>query len=319
MPSGWTSAPGSSPGCASAWARPRRWRSRWSGPSSRCGSLEVLAHAVAGVGPRAGHARRPRRRRPAGRGLRRHAPRHRARRGVGAGPSGAGPPRRSPTSSAPWASRWWWPATAPVGTASVLGAVPGAVFGRSDALDFPPPARPRPPWWSGGRRRGRPPTSGPCCPHYLRDAETRINWETRARARPPVADDADGAGVGRRGTGPPERHPPTAAAQVRGGRRADRAAAAPTPPHRGPDRRGQLPAPVDVHGLSVRARPTPVAALHGGHHRAAHRRLQRADDGGAKTVTSPPSRSTRPGTAAASAPCCSSTRRAPPPRSASAI
>ena len=41
-----------------------------------------------------------------------------------------------------------------------------------------------PRWWWPGPRRGRPPTSGAVLPHYLRDAETRINWETRVAPCP---------------------------------------------------------------------------------------------------------------------------------------
>jgi hypothetical protein len=61
---------------------------------------------------------------------------------------------------------------------ATLGAVPGAVF--ADALDFPPPgvlaalvlAR---------AVAGEGTDGGAVLPHYLRDAETRIKWEQRAR------------------------------------------------------------------------------------------------------------------------------------------
>jgi len=62
---------------------------------------------------------------------------------------------------------------------SVLGAVPGAIMA-GDTLDFPPPGVLAALALSRAAA-GPAPDAGAVLPHYLRDAETRINWQTRAR------------------------------------------------------------------------------------------------------------------------------------------
>lgn len=61
---------------------------------------------------------------------------------------------------------------------SVLGSVPGAVFG-GEALDFPPPAV-LATLVLAKAAAGEHTDVQAVLPHYLRDAETRINWEKRA-------------------------------------------------------------------------------------------------------------------------------------------
>jgi tRNA threonylcarbamoyladenosine biosynthesis protein TsaB len=60
----------------------------------------------------------------------------------------------------------------------VLGTVPGAVFG-GEALDFPPPGV-LATLVVAKAEAGQSTDVQAVVPHYLRDAETRINWETRS-------------------------------------------------------------------------------------------------------------------------------------------
>ncbi len=63
---------------------------------------------------------------------------------------------------------------------AMLGAVPGAVS-VGEALDFPPPGV-LATMAVGKAAVGEFHDSSAVLPHYLRDADTRINWHTRARA-----------------------------------------------------------------------------------------------------------------------------------------
>ena len=157
------------------------------------------------VGRRAGHARGPRGRRPARRGLRgptADAPRRACR-------GSTTRQRRTPEALADELLRLGEPmragrATGRAATGAILGAVPGAVRAAKPSTSRPRPCWPR--WRCRGRPRGRSRRRDAVLPHYLRDAETRINWETRRPARRRGA--LNGPGLGRRGRGPGRRRRP---------------------------------------------------------------------------------------------------------------
>ena len=147
-------------------------------PLVTCGSLEVLAQAVATSGIAPGHARRPRRRRPARRGLRGRPRAPPVGRDVGAAraasdPRGAGRRARAPR-RADGAGR----ATGPAGTGRYWVRCPVRCAVARFSTSRRPGVLATVVGGEGGR--GWHTDVDAVLPHYLRDAETRINWETRA-------------------------------------------------------------------------------------------------------------------------------------------
>ena len=138
-------------------------------------------------GPRRGdlgrsrrHPRGPRRRRPARRGLRGPPARRRRSGVVGAetrrAPIPRGPGRRVASALA---TRSWWRGTAPRRYRSVLGVRARRRRGGGGAR-LPVPGCVWPRWRWPESAAGLVDDGAEVLPQYLRDAETRIKWETRA-------------------------------------------------------------------------------------------------------------------------------------------
>ena len=254
-----------------------------------------------GPGPRRGGVGRRRRARswspsstPAGARSSRPASLHDRRRACrGSRPRCAGPPRRWPPSSATSASPSCWPATGPGATGPLWAPCPARC--RWPCPRLPPPGRPGRAGAGPGRGAGRTADAAPCCPGTC--ATPTPGSTGRPRRAPP--DGVGGAEWPRRGT---TRTGPALPTTRRGRRPSGVAGAVRIAPLRRrhlrsvvADRRGQLSAAVVVDALSVRARPAPVAALHGGHHRSPRGRLLRAHGGGGGRAHHHPDR--RPGVA----------------------
>ena len=264
-PSASTSARGSSPVCGSVWPPPRRLAFALDAPRRDGEQPRGPGPRRGRVGRRAGHARRPGRRRPARRGVRGPPPRATRRRlSWESSPDAAhGPPEGSPRSSAASASPSCWPATGRAATAAMLGAVPGATL-VGEVARLPPARGARRPGRRAGARRATPWTGTAVRPALPARRRHPDQLGDRRAAPPAGRPECPPPATTRLPRVGPRRAPrrgrrPRGARRGRaraGGRGGSGHAAAPSPPaHRGPIEEANYPRPWSATIFLVRARP----------------------------------------------------------------